>query len=256
MAFTEEAALMFEAAAAAVAAGDGDGAAAAAELCTVSPDGSYCHGPAPTGTDLSQPDCHRAAFEMCLVLPPQPQPLQQQPGVDGPEQRRRLRLVHNLQRMGSGAGGAAPGWQLASLDLHLERYDSPYRGECELRGCGGGMPAFASGERLAAGALGGAWVASGLRYGGDGAAPVEVVDGELRSLERLPSVLLHPLNAWSSCHVDGDGVSLAAGVLLDEGGGSGGGARMALATRRLVGGRLAGAELLTLTRAAAATEFI
>lgn len=119
------------------------------------------------------------------------------------------------------------------------------------------MKGFATGERLAADALAGTWVASGARYtadpssssSSDGSAALqsEAVVGEQWSAEGLEKLLLHPLRAWSCCTASGEGgndISLAAGVLLDEGGSS-----MALVTRRLVGGRLEAVELLTLTRA-------
>ncbi len=120
------------------------------------------------------------------------------------------------------------------------------------------MKAFATGEPLAADALAGAWVASGVRWTADAssssssssdgtALQAEAVAGEQWSAEGLEPLLLHPLRAWSCCRACGEGgsdISLAAGVLRDEAGTS-----MALATRRLVGGRLAAVELLTLTRA-------
>ena len=203
-----------------------DGARGAAS--TVAPDGSYSHGPA----DISAPECIKAALEQCMVL----QPLQ-----------RRLRVVHNLQRM-----GAERQWRLESVEVHQERYDSPHHGKIELLGCGGGMKGFATGERLAAEALQGGWTASGVRYSSvassssssSGGLAATAVEGEAWSAEGLPGLLLHPLQAWSSCSVEGDDVSVAAGVLLEEGGAS-----MAVATRRLVAGRLVAAELLTLTRA-------
>lgn len=197
-----------------------DGARGAAS--TVAPDGSYSHGP----SDISAPECIKAALEQCLVL----QPLQ-----------RRLRVVHNLQRM-----GVERRWQLESVEVHQERYDTPHHGKVELLGCGGGMKAFATGERLAAEALKGSWTASGLRYSASssgGGLVAAAVEGEAWSGEGLAGLLLHPLQAWSSCSVEGDDISVAAGVLLEEGGAS-----MAVATRRLVAGRLVAAELLTLTR--------
>lgn len=118
------------------------------------------------------------------------------------------------------------------------------------------MKGFATSQCLAADALAGAWVASGVRYtadpssssgnGGGLALRAEAVAGEQWSAEGLAPLLLHPLRAWSCCQAGGEGgsdISLAVGVLLDEGG-----SRMAVATRRLVGGRLAAVELLTLTR--------
>ena len=115
------------------------------------------------------------------------------------------------------------------------------------------MKGFATSQCLAADALAGTWAASGVRYtpdtsnsGEGGALQVEAVAGEQWSAEGLGVLLLHPLRAWSCCQAGGEGgndISLAAGVLLDEGG-----SRMAVATRRLVGGRLAAVELLTLTR--------
>lgn len=65
---------------------------------TVGPDGSYAAGPA----DVAALDAIQAAFEACLVLAPM---------------QRRLRVVHNLQRMG--AEGA---WQLDNVELHSERW--------------------------------------------------------------------------------------------------------------------------------------
>ena len=119
------------------------------------------------------------------------------------------------------------------------------------------MKGFASGEPLGAEALAGSWVASGMRYTAGPSSSsssnkgvtlqAEAVAGEPWSAEALPGLLLHPLRAWSSCQVGGAGgndITLAAGVLLDEGGTS-----MAVATRKMVGGRLAAVELLTLTRA-------
>jgi hypothetical protein len=203
-----------------------DGARGAAS--TVAPDGSYSHGP----SDISAPECIKAALEQCLVL----QPLQ-----------RRLRVVHNLQRM-----GAERQWRLESVEVHQERYESPHHGKIELLGCGGGMKGFATGACLAADALQGSWTASGVRYSidasstssGSGGLAAAVVEGEAWSAAGLQGLLLHPLQAWSCCSVEGDDVSVAAGVLLEEGGAS-----MAVVTRRLVAGRLVAAELLTLTRA-------
>lgn len=112
------------------------------------------------------------------------------------------------------------------------------------------MKAFATSERLAAEVLRGSWVvASGLRYtcSASNGCLAEAVSGEAWSAEGLPGLLLHPLGAWSSCATSGVGggdISLAAGVLLDEGGAS-----MTVVARRLVGGQLAAVELLTLTRA-------
>ncbi|PRW18378.1 hypothetical protein C2E21_9304 [Chlorella sorokiniana] len=201
----------------------------------VAPDGSYSTGP----SDVSAAECHKAAFESCLMLPCQP-------GA----QQHRLRLVHSLARL-----GAESRWQLQEVELHSERYDSPYRGKLELSGCGGGMKGFATSEPLSADALAGAWVASGVRYtaepsssSSDGVSlRAEAVAGEAWSAQDLQPLLLHPLRAWSCCRTAGEGgndISLAAGVLLNEGGSS-----MALVTRRLVGGRLAAVELLTLIRA-------
>ncbi|KAL4458080.1 hypothetical protein ABPG75_012945 [Micractinium tetrahymenae] len=200
---------------------------------TAAPDGSYSAGPA----DISSADLRKVAFEHCLALP-----------AEGPQQQRmRLRVVQQLRR-----GAASGGWRLDSVELHSERYDSPYRGKLELSGCGGGMKGFASSEALPADALAGAWqVASGLRYQVDptsGACSCSAAQpGERWEAGSLQGVLLHPLRAWSACSMgdqDGGDVSLAAGVLLGEGG-----ARMAVAVRRLAGGRLASVELLTLERA-------
>lgn len=197
----------------------------------VAPDGSYVSGPA----DISAPDCAKAAFEACLALGC---------GGDGAatQQPRRLRVVHNLQRVGSEGR-----WALDSVELHHERLDSTYRGKVELSGCGGGMKTFASADRLGADALAGAWVAAGLRYTADPAGNgcrADAVSSEAWSADTQPALLLHPLGAWSSCAIadgaDGD-ISLAAGVLLGD--------SMVVATQRLVGGRLAAAELLTLQRA-------
>ncbi|EFN58401.1 hypothetical protein CHLNCDRAFT_140331 [Chlorella variabilis] len=195
---------------------------------TVAPDGSYSQGP----HDISAADCTKAALEQCLVVEPR---------------RRRLRVVHNLRRTG-GEGR----WVLDSVEVHNERYDSPYRGKVELSGCGGGMKAFAGDQRLAAEAVQGSWEASGVRYSVDGDASGqcsrEAVSGEGWSAEDVVAtgLLLHPLQAWSACDIRGEDVTVTAGVLLDEGGSS-----MAVATRRLVAGRLVAAELLTLTRKAA-----
>lgn len=68
---------------------------------TVSPNGSYSTGPC----DVSAADCHKAAFEACLMLPCQP-------GA----QQHRLRVVHNLARLGAEAC-----WQLQDVELHSER---------------------------------------------------------------------------------------------------------------------------------------
>jgi hypothetical protein len=129
-----------------------------------------------------------------------------------------------------------------------------YCGKVELQGCGGGMRGFATDEPLPADALAGEWaVSGGLRYAADpasGACTCSAAGpGERWAVDALQGLLLHPLRAWSACSVGGEGggdVSLAAGVLLDEGG-----TRMALATRRLQGGRLVAAELLELQRVAA-----
>lgn len=87
VAFTQDARQLFS-----TAAGDGEGAPP-----TVAADGSYSAGPA----DLSAPDDVKAALEACLVLAPG---------------QRRLRVVHNLQRMGAEAA-----WRLESVELHSER---------------------------------------------------------------------------------------------------------------------------------------
>lgn len=132
------------------------------------------------------------------------------------------------------------------------RYDSPYRGKLELSGCGGGMKGFASSEALPAEALAGAWqVAGGLRYTlepGTAACSCTAADrGEPWEAGSLQGLVAHPLRAWSACSVGGEcggDICLAAGAVLGEGG-----ARMAVATRRLTGGRLASVELLMLERA-------
>ncbi len=31
-------------------------------------------------------------------------------------------------------------WELSRVELHKERYSGPYKGQVDLRGCGGGMP--------------------------------------------------------------------------------------------------------------------
>ena len=68
---------------------------------TVAPDGSYSTGPC----DVSAADLHKAVFEACLMLPCQPS-----------VQPHRLRVVHNLARM-----GAESRWQLQDVELHSER---------------------------------------------------------------------------------------------------------------------------------------
>lgn len=220
IAFTQDAAQLFSAA---------PGAAPA----TVAPDGAYSAGPA----DISAPDLTKAGFEHCLALP----------ADEHQQQRMRLRVVQQLRR---GAGAAA--WRLDSVELHWERYDSPYRGKLELSGCGGGMKGFASSEALPAEALAGAWqVAGGLRYTlepGTAACSCTAADrGEPWEAGSLQGLVAHPLRAWSACSVGGEcggDICLAAGAVLGEGG-----ARMAVATRRLTGGRLASVELLMLERA-------
>ncbi len=69
---------------------------------TVAADGSYSTG----AFDVSAADCHKAAFEACLMLPCQPG-----------GQQHRLRLVHNLARL-----GAERRWQLQDVELHWERF--------------------------------------------------------------------------------------------------------------------------------------
>ncbi|KAL4853434.1 hypothetical protein ACK3TF_005571 [Chlorella vulgaris] len=200
-----------------------DTSASGAAAPTVAADGSFSYGPA--GGDMSPADCFKAALEQCLVMQPR---------------RRRLRVVHNLRRV-----GAAGTWELDSVELHQERYESPHHGKVELLGCGGGMKGFAANERLAAEELQGRWAARGVRYlvdGGD--CRCHAVSGETWSAEGLAAgaLMLLPLKVWSACNIQGDGISVAAGVLLDEPG------SMALVTRKLVAGRLVAAELLTLQR--------
>ena len=133
------------------------------------------------------------------------------------------------------------------------RFDSPWRGKLELAGCGGGLKAFASGERLAAEALQGSWVvSSGLRYSMEASSGrcscTAAEPGERWAAEGLAQgLVLLPLRAWSSCTTSGTAgcdVSLAGGMMLDEGG-----SRMVVASRQLAGGRLVGVELLQLEKA-------
>ena len=116
------------------------------------------------------------------------------------------------------------------------------------------MLAFATSERLVAEALQREWeVAGGLRYTVDPASGAcsscTAQPGERWMAADVPGLLLHPLRAWSACSGGGEGggdATLAAGVLLDEGG-----TRMALATRSMAGGRLVATDLLELQRVAA-----
>jgi hypothetical protein len=209
VAFTQQAADMF---------------APGATPATVAPNGGYSHGPA----SLAVPGCTRAALEACLVLAPR---------------QRRLRVVHNLRRR------AADGtWQLDGIEVHQERYDSPYCGKLELAGCGGGLKGFATAQPLAAEELHGSWMATGLRYAVDassGQCQRREVRDEGWSVEGLQAgaPTLHPLAAWSACGLQGEDVCVAAGVALE------GGASMAVVTRRYKAGSLALVDLLTLARA-------
>lgn len=67
----------------------------------MAPDGSYSAGP----VDVSAAEQHKAAFEACLMLPCQPGGQQQ-----------RVRVVHNLARLGAEAA-----WALQDVELHSER---------------------------------------------------------------------------------------------------------------------------------------
>ena len=208
IAFTEDSAVVFAA---------GDPAA------VLDGSGAYGFGPG----DLSSPDLDATAVEHCLPL-----------GGAG-QQVQRVRVVHALRRM-----TAQSVWRSMGVELHAERYDSPHSGRVELQGCGGGLESFSATEPLAEAALGGAWTASGLRFAGGGAG-AEAVEAEAWSFEALrPTLLRLPLGVWSSCVVEGDSLSLAAGVLLE------GGAAMRVATREVRGGQLSEARLLTLERSA------
>jgi hypothetical protein len=126
------------------------------DAVTVGADGGYSHA---DPADLSLSDCLTAALQHCLVL------------ATG----QRMRLVHNLKRMG--AEGA---WCLVGVEVHRERYDSPHTGRRVLIGCGGGMEPFATTARLERAALEGAWSGTGLRYEADGQGAVSctAVEGQ------------------------------------------------------------------------------
>jgi len=161
--------------------------------------------------------------------------------LDAPGQR--LRIVHSLRRMGS-----EQTWKLMSIELHRERYDSPFNGRRELAGCGGGMDFFATSARLDAdNALLGEWRASGVRFtsGADSMELVQnLIENEPWSRDLLPcnSLIGLPQQTWSACQVEGDDVNLAAGVAMEDG-------RIQIATQTVRGGKLERAELLTLVKA-------
>lgn len=58
-------------------------------------------------------------------------------------QKKRIRLVQHLKM-----SEAEQLWQLASVELHNERYDQPYNGGAQLSGCGGGMNNIAEQDKL------------------------------------------------------------------------------------------------------------
>jgi hypothetical protein len=204
VAFTEEAQQVF--------------AAQQAAASPIDAEGAYTHGPG----DLASPELFEAAAEHCLPL----------------AAGQRLRVVHNLKRM-----GADRSWRVLGIELHRERRDGPHTGRRELAGCGGGMELFSQQPAVARGALDGAWAASGVRFEADGAGGLarSAVEGRPWSADTLPGVVCLPLGAWSWAEVGGEGASLAAGVLLDDG-------SMRVAVRRVRGGEVEAAELLTLRR--------
>lgn len=62
--------------------------------------------------------------------------------------KKRLRVVQHMR-----SPAAEQPWQLASIELHNERYDQPYNGGAQLSGCGGGMNNIAEQKRLDASVL-------------------------------------------------------------------------------------------------------
>lgn len=104
-----------------------------------------------SGPRLLQPgptQSKAAVLEMCLAA------------ADG---RSRTRLLH---RLGPASASSGSSYSLLSIEIHKERWDSPYRnGEVELTQCGGAQPAFATGPKLQPEALQGEWVpSSGMAY--------------------------------------------------------------------------------------------
>lgn len=58
-------------------------------------------------------------------------------------EQRRIRVVQHVT-----ASSALEPWQLASVEVHNEKYDAPYNGGASLSGCGGGMSNFAETAKL------------------------------------------------------------------------------------------------------------
>ncbi|MEW5318748.1 MAG: hypothetical protein WDW38_009943 [Sanguina aurantia] len=182
-----------------------------------------------SGSRLLQPGptpSKAAALEMCLAA------------ADG---RSRTRILHRL----GPATAAAPShsYSLLSIEIHKERWDSPYRnGEVELTQCGGAQPAFATSPKLKAEELHGQWVpssgaaykwcavdpAGGASSAGDGGAAKEV--GRLLQVDagedsHRPSAAEHdsqtvllPLGCWTRVDTSGgDGsLSVVCGVHISS----------------------------------------
>lgn len=89
-----------------------------------------------TSNCLSLSDAQALRCEHCIML----------------GEQHRIRLVQHLT-----SAKATEPWQLASVELHHERYDQPYNAGAQLSGCGGGMNNFAEHDTLDASRLQQEW---------------------------------------------------------------------------------------------------
>jgi hypothetical protein len=199
----------------------------------ITADGGYSTAPA---ADLSSKEVFKAQSEHCFPL-------------EVPDQR--IRIVHNLKRM-----GAEGVWKVLSLELHRERRDGPHNGRRELAGCGGGMDPFSQKPAVEISSLEGKWkVVEGVTYvaadqeggragGGRMVATVEVGEASNVGLDiaSLPGVVGLRLGAWSAAQIVGDAdVEIAAGILLENG-------KMKAVKQSIKNGKLKKTELLTLEK--------
>lgn len=190
---------------------------------TILRDGSYTMGPRELPTEAPM------RLELCLGATHSTTASQE------PPKRQRVRLVYSLGQ----AGGQ---WQVQQLHISRERFDRVQDGRRELAGCGGGLPAFASGpraEREQVVARG--WqAAQGAVYEVDeggafrlaGRQPQQGASWSCACGE--PAVQLLPLGLWSSVSGQGGDLVVEAGILLED-----------AATRRVAGRRFAAGKLVT-----------
>jgi hypothetical protein len=158
----------------------------AASEASLTEDGGYNCGPAADAFTNRNEICS-AAMEACIPLFRDP--------------KERVRIIHILKRF----NGHSP-WSVSAIEVHKERWDGPYSGKRELSGCGGGMNGFSQHTKLSVQEK-----LFGMKWAGsENMAP-------LSGLFETHAVIGLPLNCWSATRIENGNLSVAAGVVLEDG---------------------------------------